>query len=314
MYGVSSQRASLRRVVAVGMVLAIGLVAVPVALAGGATSSSLKGKVKQLESQVAALTQQLQNLQLQPGPQGPQGSQGVQGQQGPAGTIGPDSVALGTQTTGNYVGSVATNPLTGLTGGAAGSEGSALTLGFDYSATPGGNPALGINQTVFGGNGLIFEGLIANNTETLLGPAGDPSADRTISLPDASGALAIDGNLGTQSAIGSPSGNAGLPLIFRVNTTNGSDITLSLSRAMEVVDAWSVATSADGGNWVLKDNGGAPGNTITNTVTVPATDQALTRATSINDANSSVGASFGLFIESLGATLDATIYVLAFPE
>jgi hypothetical protein len=49
-----------------------------------------------------------------------------------AATIAADSVALGTDTTGNYVASVANGSY--LTGGAAGSEGAALTLGVDATA------------------------------------------------------------------------------------------------------------------------------------------------------------------------------------
>ena len=48
-------------------------------------------------------------------------------------TIAADSVALGTDTTGNYVGSVASGNY--VTGGAAGSEGAALTIGVDATPT-----------------------------------------------------------------------------------------------------------------------------------------------------------------------------------
>jgi hypothetical protein len=43
-------------------------------------------------------------------------------------TIQANAVALGTDTTGNYVATVSTSALTGITGGAAGSEGTAITL------------------------------------------------------------------------------------------------------------------------------------------------------------------------------------------
>jgi hypothetical protein len=50
-------------------------------------------------------------------------------------TIAADSVALGTDTTGNYVTSVATS--SGITGGAAGSEGATLTLSLDIAGLTG---------------------------------------------------------------------------------------------------------------------------------------------------------------------------------
>src|SRR3990167_1390090 len=71
-------------------------------------------------------------------------------------TIQANSVALTTDTTGNYVESVATSALTGLTGGAAGSEGGVLTLAWDYTATVAGNPALASAAIVAGTTGLIF--------------------------------------------------------------------------------------------------------------------------------------------------------------
>jgi len=50
-------------------------------------------------------------------------------------TIAADSVALGTDTTGNYVASVGTS--SGITGGAAGSEGATLTLSLDIAGLTG---------------------------------------------------------------------------------------------------------------------------------------------------------------------------------
>jgi len=50
-----------------------------------------------------------------------------------AATIAANSVALGTDTTGNYVATITTNGGSGLSGGAAGSEGTAITLALDVN-------------------------------------------------------------------------------------------------------------------------------------------------------------------------------------
>ena len=79
-----------------------------------------------------------------------------------------------------------------------------------------------------------------------------------------------------------------------------------------MVDAWAVATSADGGTWRIENQ--SNGNPITNTVTMPAADQVVARATSIDNANSSIPSGFGVTLAGTGTTLDASIYVLAVPE
>jgi hypothetical protein len=101
--------------------------------------------------------------------------------------IGPTEIfdlTLGTDTAGNYVASVATSALTGLTGGAAGSEGAALALGLDYSQALTGDVALGANAGVFGQSGFVFEGSIADTFETFISVT-NPTADRTVTIPDA---------------------------------------------------------------------------------------------------------------------------------
>ncbi|MFC1638695.1 hypothetical protein ACFL26_00285, partial [Patescibacteria group bacterium] len=108
-------------------------------------------------------------------------------------------ITLTTHTTGSYVASTATN--NGLTGGAAGSEGATLTLGLDYTATLGGNPAMAAGHAQFATTGVIFEGSSADIYEGLL-TVTNPTADRTWTLPNASGTIAVSasGNIALSAA------------------------------------------------------------------------------------------------------------------
>ncbi len=97
--------------------------------------------------------------------------------------IQPNSVALGTDTTGNYVNDLTAG--TGVTVTHTPSEGSSPTIaiGQDVSASTAPTFA-GLNLN---GN-IVFEGATANEFETTLAVT-DPTADRTITLPDASTTL-----------------------------------------------------------------------------------------------------------------------------
>ncbi|QQS15442.1 MAG: hypothetical protein IPK84_03670 [Candidatus Moraniibacteriota bacterium] len=96
---------------------------------------------------------------------------------------------MGTHTSGNYVANASTSTLTGLTGGSGGSAGASLSLAFDYTTPLTGDPALSANNTIFGTNGLIFEGATANTFETYV-TLTDPTADRTLTLPNVTGTIA----------------------------------------------------------------------------------------------------------------------------
>ncbi len=121
-------------------------------------------------------------------------------------------VTLTTDTAGNYVQSVGTSVLTGLTGGAAGSEGAALTLALDYSQALTGDVGLAANAAVFGQSGLVFEGSAADTSETFLAVT-NATADRTQTFQDNSGVL--------------PLGTAGNTLFF--TTSGATNVTLPTS-------------------------------------------------------------------------------------
>jgi hypothetical protein len=101
-----------------------------------------------------------------------------------------DSVALTTDTSGNYVGSITNGD--GITGGNGGSEGAALTLGFSYGDTLSGNPAMDAEECRFStdgtGGGLICEGTVADTNEGLI--AFDVTgSDKTVTIQNATTTL-----------------------------------------------------------------------------------------------------------------------------
>jgi hypothetical protein len=214
---------SIARMGLVTLIAAVfGLAIAPVAQAGpeAQSSAALSKKVKKLKQQLAALQSQVDSIQLQPGPKGDKGNAGSQGAPGlltgpasgdlsgsyPNPNVAPNAVELGADTTGDYVNSVTNG--TGLTGGGAPGEGETPTIGLDYSATLAGNPVLGSGEASFGSTGVIFEGGTANTSETLVTPA-DPTADRTLTLPDASGTVSVSGQPGSFSTV---TINSGAPI------------------------------------------------------------------------------------------------------
>ena len=155
-------------------------------------------------------------------------------------TVAADSVALTTDTSGSYVTSVATTATTsGLTGGAAASEGAALSLGLDYTATLAGNPALGASQVVFGTTGLIAEGLTADLIETLVVFADPAATDKTITFPDETGTVLTSAT----SLAGDVTGTSGTTVVgddshaHTTTTISGVDISAdtNLSGDTEIV-------------------------------------------------------------------------------
>ncbi|MBI3098566.1 MAG: hypothetical protein HYY93_10045, partial [Planctomycetes bacterium] len=79
---------------------------------------------------------------------------------------------------------------------ADGGANSSLTLGFTYTDTVGANPAVAANGTMFGSNGVLFEGATADASEGILTPAA-LGGDRTWTLPDSSGTVLLDTTSGS---------------------------------------------------------------------------------------------------------------------
>jgi hypothetical protein len=164
-------------------------------------------------------------------------------------SIAANSVALGTDTTGNYMSDLTQG--TGVTVTHTPGEGSNATIaigqavGTSASVTFANLTVTGdltvsgttttINSTAINvKNQVVFEGATDNNFETTLTVV-DPTADRTVSLPDASGTLAISGTiaLGTDTTGNYISGaSAGTGIAVTHTPAEGSTATVAIDTAV----------------------------------------------------------------------------------
>jgi hypothetical protein len=150
-------------------------------------------------------------------------------------TIANDAVALGTDTTGNYVTSITNG--SGISGGNGGSEGAALTLALgaltaDWNQTGAFDITLNNASSelkILESAGATYYGIL---------DAGDLSADRTLTMPDVSGIIATTNGGQTftsatwnGTAIGAAYGGTGL------------DTSASTGIATVSSGTWSIASS-----------------------------------------------------------------------
>lgn len=192
--------------------------------------------------------------------------------------IGPTEItdlALGTDTSGNYVQSLSTSVLTGLTGGVAAAEGTTPALALDYSQALSGDVSLASNNAVFGQSGIVFEGTTADNIETFVVVTDPTTSDKTITFPNRSGTLSLSGDVFTGNVTGTlaSSGSTALTIandavalttqttgnyVASANTASGSGLTggstgsegagLSLSVLLPAAtDALSTTTNSGSG-------------------------------------------------------------------
>lgn len=168
------------------------------------------------------------------------------------GVSGSASVALGGTLTINntdpdqVIGNEVTTATTGqgLVRAGAGTSGSPWTLGFDYTSTLAGNPVLSADQSLFGSTGLLFEGTAVDAIEGLLTAPTLTTADRTWTLPDASGTIALVGS----SVSSFSAGTTG----FTPNTATTGAITLA--GTLNVSNGGTGATTFTSGS-LLQGNG-----------------------------------------------------------
>lgn len=100
---------------------------------------------------------------------------------------------------------------------------------------------------------------------------------------------------------------ANTPVVFTVDIVDGADtfaFDANAPFAFEVVDAWSVNQSADGGTWKITDGT----NDITPALTVAASDTDIDRAVKVDDAYSSIAKNGTLKVVATGS-LDSKVCI-----
>jgi hypothetical protein len=157
-------------------------------------------------------------------------------------TIQANSVALGTDTTGNYVESVANGSY--LTGGGAASEGAALTLGVDatnlntaskvVARDASGNFAAGTITAALTGNASTATTL--QTARTIGGVSFNGAADINLPGVNTAGNQNTSGNAATATLAVTTSGNAGSATVLQTaRTING--VSFNGSANITVADA-----------------------------------------------------------------------------
>jgi hypothetical protein len=121
-------------------------------------------------------------------------------------TVDADSIALGTDTTNNFVDNVTGSTTGGVAVTHTPGEGSEPAVAFDFT-DKGADPALAADTCVFSGdattNGeIVCEGDTADTSETRI-IVTDPTADRTFTLPDGTSYAFVDGDKGDVTVSGS---------------------------------------------------------------------------------------------------------------
>jgi hypothetical protein len=114
----------------------------------------------------------------------------------------------------------------------------------------------------------------------------------------------------TGKALANLSTDGGITVVFTATLTAGNTVAIHTADApfkYRVIDAWSVAVSADGGSWKLTNGT----NDISNTVTVTGTDKTINRAGTLDDAYNQIAAAGSLSVVGDGTLADCQVYVLA---
>jgi hypothetical protein len=148
-------------------------------------------------------------------------------------TVKADSVALGTDTTGNYQAETAAG--LGIAVSGAAGEGFTKTVSLDTTAALSGDHTLGANEVRFGQSGLIFEGATANAFEGYISAADIASSDKTWSLPDRSGTFSLSGDTFTGNVTGTLNSSGATALTIANNVVTGAMIAMGSDAAGDIL-------------------------------------------------------------------------------
>ena len=200
-------------------------------------------------------------------------------------TIQPNSVALGTDTTGNYMSDLTQG--TGVTITHTPGEGSNATIAIGQDIATNSSPtfaALNLN-----GN-LVFEGATPNEFETTLTVV-DPTADRTITLPNITGTVVTTGDTGTVTST----------MIADGTIVNG-DINSSAGIAL------SKLASGTSGQIIVANSSGVP-TWVSETGDITISDTGVTAISSGVIVNADVNASAAIALSKLASGTSGQIVV-----
>lgn len=114
--------------------------------------------------------------------------------------------------------------------------------------------------------------------------------------------------LGPENMADADSSSGGMLIVIEATLTAGSTVAVHSSNApykFKVIDAWSIALSADGGTWKITDGT----NDITDTVTVTGTDKTINKAGTIDDAYNEISKNGSLSVVGDGTLADVDVYI-----
>ena len=102
--------------------------------------------------------------------------------------------------------------------------------------------------------------------------------------------------------------SGGVSFILTATLAAGNTVGIHNANApfkYRIIDAWSVAKSADAGTWKITDGT----NDITDAVAVTATDKTVNRAGTIDDAYYEIASSGSLSVVGDGSLADVDVYI-----
>ena len=219
-----------------------------------------------------------------------------------------DAIDLGTDTTGNYVVDVSGG--TGVTVSHTPGEGSTPTISIGQPVALTDSPTFA--GLTINGPSIVFEGADADAFETTL-IVNEPTVDRTINIPNASGTLITTGNLSDITSVGADAValgtnttgdyvatiSAGTNITITGAGTEGRAATIAVTNNSLTVNGTSIALGSSG--TVTADAGTLTGTTLNSSVLSSSLTSVGTIGTGIWQGTA-IGVSYG----GTGATDAAT--------